>query len=97
MKTRPRVRSISSLPGSRYRVTSPILVDIYRVSWGYKAVAPELGMWVDGSGSTEEEAIRDLSSAIIDQRYSIGLRPDSECSEYARAVKRTFEERLVEG
>jgi hypothetical protein len=86
------------LPGDRYTLTSSVEVHIYsNGNGGFIATAPELGMWVDGWGQTEDDAVADLWDAILEQRDSLGARPEAEYSEYARVIKRTFEQRFVEG
>jgi hypothetical protein len=52
-------------------------------------------MWVDGLGKTETEATEDLCDAIVGQRDSVEGRSESQCSEYARAIKKAFEQQLL--
>lgn len=92
-----RVTEINELPDSGYKVKTPIRVEIRRDADGtYRASAPELGMWVDGLGRTEAEAVNDLRDAIIVQRDSVGRVSASQCSRYALLVKSDFEQLIVE-
>jgi hypothetical protein len=97
MKKLIRRTEIKGVSDSRYRLTSPVRVVIYQDADGtYRASAAELGMWVDGLGQTQEEAISDLTDAIIAQRDSVSKLSASQCSGYAQAIKSAFEERIVE-
>lgn len=97
MKTPIRTEYIKTLPSAHYKLAADVEVQIFQEPGGVlRASAPDLGMWVDGFGRTEQEAIDQLSNAILGQRESLAELEDSDCLEYAKAIKRNFEHWIVE-
>jgi predicted RNase H-like HicB family nuclease len=98
MNTPIQKTMIHEIPASPYKLTSPLEVHIYQeAGGGFRATAPELGMWVDGLGRTQTEAVEDLADAIMGLQESLRKQAESRCSKYARAIKKTFEQRFIEG
>lgn len=86
-----RSLQIARFPGGT-ELRQAILVRIdHEESGRCYAAAPALGLWIDGTGFTEEEALADLERTIKLYRASF-LDFDSEpASDYLRAMKSNFE------
>lgn len=90
-----RTTILRNISAGKYRVTEPVTVRLFKEADGsYRAAAPELGMWIDGRGMTEEEALQDLSMAIVEQRDSAN-QAEGQCSNYARTIRNVFLQRFV--
>jgi hypothetical protein len=60
------------------------------------AVAPEMGLWVDGIGGTESEAIADLSEILVTQREVFKRVTPGQLTEYAKRTAEFTSQRLAE-
>jgi hypothetical protein len=97
MKTPYRTTFIEKLPTRRYRLAGRIEVHIFKEpDGGFRATAPELGMWMDGLGWTEAEAIKELGDAIVGQRDSVNKEGQVNWSQYAKKVRTLFERRVLQ-
>jgi hypothetical protein len=75
---------IRSLHNERLKVRRPIpaLLTQFKPR-GYTANAPALGLWCPGFGSTKEEAVRDLSDAIVSLANQLEVIDLTHASGYA--------------
>lgn len=92
MKTPYRRTYIEKLPTGRYRLARRVEVYIFKEpNGGFRATAPDLGMWMDGIGRTEAEATEELCNAIVGQRDSVNKEGHMNWSRYAKKVRTIFE------
>lgn len=97
MATLVREAAITAMPDLRFRLDVPIRVSVFLDPDGiFRAAAPDLGMWTDGVGSSEAEAIEDLSEIILAQRESIADEVGFPLSEYAKTAQFMLENQILE-
>ena len=60
------------------------------------ATAPELGLWIDGVGDSEKEALADLARIIRGYRETLNEIPENECHAYLLHMKHVFHDFLTE-
>jgi len=78
------------------RLRKPIAIRLERDPSGTVfAGAPDLGLWVDGVGTTDQEAIEDLETIIGLYRQSFIDLAQQNTSEYLAAMRAAFEEIVI--
>jgi len=85
-----RLLTIEQLP-SGTKLREPIQIRIEHEGSGlFFASAPELGLWLDGVGSTEECALEDLERVIKRQKEAFSDVSYATASDYLRKMMSTL-------
>jgi len=89
--------NLDKLPGgTKLKRPTAILIEFSTDGKTY-AAAPELGMWLDGVGNSEDEAIEDLAGLVRRYKESLSYVRDAESYEYLRLMKSAFNDLVIEG